>query len=426
MNNLIFKKTGGSGSSKGEFIWDLMQKHAKEEEELNQQNLRRFVLQPNSDLKESDPDSKRFKFSYIDIEKLVALNIKKRIRELVRESNNQRGQRLYVPREVDRESSSSSCDQCDSQEDEEDEENGHSTQNEEYDDEMKIEKIKPYLTEFANVVTCNWILRLVESEIKKRLKRYKSQNRRVSFSSDSNPEPTSARFRRFSRPQLGSTVQSGPETIFLVNLLPNRINLFKKCLYLNQTPNLNHAQFDYFAINLTRVENDKKKDLDVVSSGRSFLDEANSTFVKYFRSLNKLVEFRIKEDNYVPQVTSELTIRLTRKADDKQAVIIQTVKQLKTLLKENLPRASNEVKGTDRNKIILVNMEHFRRDSLSSPDRKTKSPPSPLIFMVGNRIELEDHKITILVDESLSDANLVRNFVNCLRQVLPEIEGAEI
>lgn len=428
-----------------------MQRHAREEEELNQINLKRFMMQPeNCESKgcaDSETGRKRFKFSYIDIEKLVALNIKKRIRELVRESNTQRGNRLYVAREIDHETSSSSCDHSESQED--DDEEDQSPEPEEYDEDMKIEKIKPYLTEFANVVTFNWILKLIESEIKRRGKQDQIQNHRSSTSSH---HSASNRFRRFSLHHLDSRLDSRldsptsdePETIFLVNLLPNRINLFKKCLYLNQTPNLNHAQFDYFAINLTRIESEKKKDLDVVSTGTSFLDETNNTFVKYFRSLGKLVEFRIKDDdhhnmNQSPHEKNGLTIKLSPRTDEKQAVIIRNVDQLKSLLRNhlhNLSINSDKENFTDSgcsksNKVVLVNVDHFKRESeenlllCNNEDRnltrKTKSPPSPLIFMVGNRIELEDHKVTVLVDESFCDTNIVRPFVNCLRQVLQEM-----
>ena len=422
-----------------------MQRHAREEEELNQINLKRFMMQPESceskECANSEAARKRFKFSYIDIEKLVALNIKKRIRELVRESNNQRGNRLYVAREIDHETSSSSCDHSESQE-EDDEEEDQSPRPEEYDDDMKIEKIKPYLTEFANVVTFNWILKLIESEIKRRGKQNQIQNQ-CSSSSTSSHHSASNRLRRFSLHHLGSPISDEPETIFLVNLLPNRINLFKKCLYLNQTPNLNHAQFDYFAINLTRIESEKKKDLDVVSTGTSFLDETNNTFVKYFRSLGKLVEFRIKDDhhhnmNQSPHERSGLTIKLSPRTDEKEAVIVRNVDQLKSLLRNHLHDLNiNSDKGnfvdsgsSKSNKVVLVNVDQFRRESEEKVlvcngnrnlDGKTKSPPSPLIFMVENRIELEDHKVTVLVDESFCDTNIVRPFVNCLRQVLQEM-----
>lgn len=410
-----------------------MQKHAREEEELHRMNLRRFVLHSEGDLKElpEESDRKRFKFSYIDVEKLVSFNIKKRIKELVRESNSERGHRLYVSKEVD-ETSSSSCEQCESQDEDEDGEDQQLSQNENYEEDMKIEKIKPYLTEFANVVTCNWILRLIESEIKRRLKRSKpSQKRYSSSSSNSSHQSASARpVRRFSLHQLLTSPppeDDGPETIFLVNLIPNRINLFKKCLYLNQTPNLNHAQFDYFAINLTRAENEKKKDLDVVTSATSFLDDANNTFVKYFRSLNKLVEFRIKDDQHQVNETNGLTIRLTRKSDDKRITLIQNEDQMRFLLKEHL-LAPKKCDGNE-SKVVFVNVDQFQREadvmSLNGKEtstRRNKSPPSPLIFMVGNRIELEEHKITVLLDESFGETNLVRPFISCLRQILYELD----
>lgn len=421
-----------------------MQRHAREEEELNQINLKRFMMQESESkgCENSETARKRFKFSYIDIEKLVALNIKKRIRELVRESNTQRGNRLYVASEIDHETSSSSCDHSESQEEQDDDdEEDESLQQEEYDDDMKIEKIKPYLTEFANVVTFNWILKLIESEIKRRSKQNQIQNH--FSSSTSSHHSASNRLRRFSFHHFGSSTSDEPETIFLVNLLPNRINLFKKCLYLNQTPNLNHAQFDYFAINLTRIESEKKKDLDVVSTGTSFLDETNNIFVKYFRSLGKLVEFRIKDDHYhnmnqSPNEKNGLTIKLSPKTDEKQAVIVRNVDQLKSLLRNHLHNLSiNSEKGnlidsgcSKSKKVLLVNVDQFRWESeekmsvRNNENRnlgKSKSPPSPLIFMVENRIELEDQKVTVLVDDSFRDTNIVRPFLNCLRQVLQEM-----
>lgn len=53
-------------------------------------------------------------------------------------------------------------------------------------------------------------------------------------------------------------------------------------------------------------------------------------------------------------------------------------------------------------------------------DRKIKLPPSPLDSMVENKIELEDYKITIQLDESFCDTNSVRPFINCLRHILQE------
>lgn len=216
---------------------------------------------------------------------------------------------------------------------------------------IQVEQVKPLLTEFANVVTCTWVLSLVEKEINER-----------------------------------SAICPNIEMIFIVNLLPSRINLFKNCLYLKQIPNFSGCNVNYVAINLIKHDC-TKKDLDLDNTSSAY-DDANVNFLNYFRNLNKLVDLKIQPDR-----TEQLTIKLTRAKNAKK---VKNPQELMDILRTDL-----------KNEIIELDIRDY------SPPGKLKRGDN-LLFFVDNQIDINEGEILLLVDPSENNLDAVRHFAQTI------------
>lgn len=349
-----FIPLGSAGSGKGEFIWNLMKDH----ENSNQTDYKLF---------------------YLDIENLICDNIKKRVKELLRENRYARHSPsstsdIWNDGELNQseqlQEESLSCTNSRS----------NLTLDEEENEVATLTRVKGYLSEFANFVTCYWIQTLIADEI-------------------------------FSR-----TDESVDHNVFLINLIPNRISYFKRCLYLNQTPNFYHTPFDFYAINLINEES-TKKDLDILD-GASFQNEANTMFVKYFRSLNKLTHVKIHP--LISIKNQELKIKLVSSSDP-CAVSLTSREQLNQL-----------IKGHDRSQLLCLNIEKFTTNENSSHEttnnnsngtsntnnNNNNNNKSRLFFVINNKIELDD--VVIEVDTCNINSTL-RYFVKELKDVYKDM-----
>lgn len=226
-------------------------------------------------------------------------------------------------------------------------------------------QIRVYLSDFSNVVTMTWITRLIEEEISLRK-------------------------------------SSKGKTVFLINLVPNRINLFKKCLFLNQTPAFYHVSFDYFAIHLIRSDSHRKDVSDSINQNQvSLYDDVNAMFVQYFRSTRKLINVVVRVEN-----TGVLKIKLTANPMDSNAIRLCSRSQLKNLISAG--------KDFTANPIPLKEKKEYKGNSI--------------FFVVGNTVDLETENTTLLLDSSLltkENMKVVKIFVSLFREVYRQLESEQ-
>ncbi|CAG2170922.1 unnamed protein product [Oppiella nova] len=190
---------GGSGSNKGEFIWEL--------------------LQLNETIADSDA-GETYTYHYIDVEKLILDNIAKRIKKLTSEKTTMLSNPVTNVDEFGQ--------------------NGHELCLSEATiclNTSSSDDLKTKLLLYANIITTNWVLSLITKEIDK-------------LSVDSK------------------------ERVFIINLIPNRINMFRNCLFLKQVPSFVNFHFNYIAINLIK-NTSKRKDLDQMTNNCGY-DEVNN------------------------------------------------------------------------------------------------------------------------------------------------------
>ena len=185
-------------------------------------------------------------------------------------------------------------------------------------------KLKDCMFVYANCVTNNWVFSLIEKEIEKRNASLRERFRKLIKSERSEEEEASDEDGREARGVTRDgparqdsknrlTLQSSrdqefdyalPETIYIINLVPNQINIFRHCLFLQQSPNLGSFSVNFIAINL--ISGDlRKKDLDSVIS-HSLQDELNYNYMNYFRSIDRLTEVELN------QKKQKIRIRITR------------------------------------------------------------------------------------------------------------------
>lgn len=327
---------------------------------------------------------------YLDIETLICDNIKNRVKELLRENRYAGHSPSSSDIWTDYESTTSLRDQSHSQLQVTQQQFDLTTANSRSDLSLNEEKesefendvatltrVKGYLNEFANFITGYWIQTLIADEI------------------------------------ISQTNESIDHNVFLINLIPNRISHFKRCLYLNQTPNFYHTPFDFYAINLINEES-TKKDLDILD-GASFQNEVNSMFIKYFRSINKLTH--IKTHPLISVKSQELKIKLlTDGGGDNVAISVTNKQQLNEL-----------VKNHDRSQILNINIDKFVpstatttsvTESTNDCNARHEQSKSSLFFVINNKIELED--VVIDVDGCSITQNL-RYFVKDLKDVCKDL-----
>lgn len=178
---------------------------------------------------------------------------------------------------------------------------------------------------YANCITNNWLFNLIEKEIDKRnsdlRKRFRElveedkNESELDDKLDENDENAETRsgnhlngnfeFKNsFSKQSSKEFDFSLPEVIYVINLIPNQINIFRHCLFLQQQPNLANFNVNFIAINL--ISGDlRKKDLDTVIC-HSIQDELSFNLMNYFRSINRLTDVQIR------QLKQKIRIRITK------------------------------------------------------------------------------------------------------------------
>lgn len=215
---------------------------------------------------------------------------------------------------------------------------------------VRPENMKTVLQEFANVITSTWVFRLIQDEMQSRTS--SCQNQR---------------------------------TIFLVNLIPNRISLFKRCLFLNQSPNLYQLSFDFIALNIcdTKVgPNDSELELET-----SFSDSVNQMFVTYFRSVHKLFDIIWQQG-----VESRILRVRVFGANSNRGLRVKSRSELADLL------CSHDVRST-----LCVNVADI-------PDQPSARC---IAFLVGNTIQIDKNTVLEL-DRSLGDLSKVKTLIRYL------------
>ncbi|XP_015795601.1 uncharacterized protein LOC107371966 [Tetranychus urticae] len=359
---------GGYGSNKGEFIFDLL----------------------NDDLKRGERVKDQFgwHYVYLDVEELIIKNIKTRVRQLTGslDQENEESEEMKQNADENTESDTKQIVEDVDSEKKDDQEEPPSVQTEvesindtsmslidlpeevnnnpsrksskellaEADDGRWEDTgfLKKYFSELANVITNNWVRQLIEKEI-------------VCF--DVNDSKSK----------------------YIINLVPNRINLFRDCLYLKQGPNFVNFDYEYVAVNLIRADQ-TRKDLDLILDFHSY-EDISDYFVEYFRSINKLIEVKIETKKMEPK------LKITRHST---AVKIKNCQQLEELIK-NQPK----------NETIEVDISEFT-DIL---DRK-----GSLVFLLDNQIDTG--REIIAIDSSETDVKAIRNFVHFYCQIKDSLD----
>ncbi|KAI1291834.1 hypothetical protein HDE_07069 [Halotydeus destructor] len=328
---------GSTGSQKGEFIWDLMREH------LTGRDL--------------------YSFSYIDVQHLISCHIKDRVLELTG------GEFAF-------EAKASSA--VGSPEEDEDDDEGMGDNEADHDDQLddgkdeeevdpdpfwssttiRAEEVRPYLIEFSNIVSCSWIISLIEQEIAAR------------------------------------QVNCSEKLIYLINLLPSRMNLFKNCLYLRQTPSLKNCSFDYVAVNIINDSSSKSKDKDILDQV-SHTDEIITNFLNYFRNINKLVDLKVQ-----PNQVKSLAILLSR---SKRAQRVTNPQELLNVLR------------SEKKELYELDIRDY---STQGKLKRNK----PLLFYINNEIEINDGEVLISVDPTEHNLDAIRHFAQSILKVKQVLE----
>ena len=299
--------SGGSGSNKGQFIWQLLQQ-----------------------CQTSAGAEPTVCYHYIDVEKLIVDNISKRIKKLTSDKPN-----ITITSSNDEHSLEPS--------------------EERYLSDVSIKSgsiddLKTKLLLYANVVTNNWVLSLITKEIDKNSIDHK-------------------------------------ERLFIVNLIPNRINLFRNCLYLRQAPSFVNFHFNYVAINLVK-SNSKRKDLDQLAANSGY-DEVNGNFINYFRLINKLIEVKAEENPV------KIRIKLTK--NSKNAIKISTKEDLLSFI------------YTPKRDGMEIDITSFDLNCSIFSEPTSKTSQNGLLFMIKNEIEVEDNQV-IFFDDNDYKTSVVKQF----------------
>ncbi|KAI2807653.1 hypothetical protein BLOT_005591 [Blomia tropicalis] len=302
---------GGSGSSKGEFIWDMFQ-HGLENFIHNQYNLAAKLLLHKNDLKLCVV---KFSYHYIDVEKLIVDNLDTRIKKLCTTTNAQ-----LVPVNLELPYSDSPDFMIKSPKRRRDD---------------ISEDLKSQLVLYANIITNSWILSLIKQEIE-----------------DNN---------------FGTN-----EKIFIINLIPNRVTLFKNCLFLKQTPSFANFNFNYIAVNLVKHVS-KRKDLEIKMD--LFYDDINNNFINYFRLIDKLINVRVEEK------PAKLQLKLSLSKD---SVKVEDLPQLISFI--YMPKKDQ----------LEVNIFDFKFDEF---DHVMANVKVRLTFVINDQIDLDEYTVLKLAQK---------------------------
>jgi hypothetical protein len=289
---------GGSGSNKGEFIWELLQQ---------------------CDSCENAGSMSRYVYHYIDAEKLILDNIGKRIKKLTTERTSSAN-----ANEDGRESKAISISET-------------SIKSNASDD------LKTKMLLYANIVTNNWVLGLISKEIDKHA--------------------------------------IDAKKVFIVNLIPNRINMFRNCLYLKQAPSFVNFHFNYIAINLIK-SNSKRKDIDQLGNNSEY-DEVNSNFINYFRLVNKLIEIKVE------RTRNKIKIKITK---SKNAIKIVSHEDLLSFI------------HTPKKDGMEIDVSEFNC---------SQTFQTSILFVIKNEIDIDDNYV-LVYEENDTNVEKVKNFVQIL------------
>lgn len=305
----------------------------------------------------------KYSYYYIDVEKLIVDNLDKRIKKLAL-NNGQDNRPVQIDHSAlvnnHKSSSNSLIDSPDMFVQKKSKRRKSSS----------AEELTTQLLLYANIVTNSWVLSLIKKDIEEN--------------------------------------NFGPyEKIFIVNLIPNRITIFRNCLYLKQSPSFVNFNFNYIAINLVRHAA-KRKDLEIKHDEQ--LDEITNNFINYFRydllfSLTQrlsLYSFRLI--NKVIDVCVEVErakIRL-KLSTSKNAFRIATLDDVTSFI--YMPKKDG----------IEVNISDFNFDQYERVLDICKR--IKLIFVVKNEIELDESTL-LLVDGDDTDLVHVRKFIQLYRIV---------
>ncbi|KAF7492739.1 hypothetical protein SSS_02885 [Sarcoptes scabiei] len=332
---------GGSGSNKGQFIWEILQNSA--ENYLNNRNneIIKLIIEDENEI---DFNRYRFSYYYVDVEKLIIKHLSDRIKKLA-------GNRQMVP------SNESPTNYKN------DYSIGNDLNEELLNETFRMKRRRPsqldidlknQLTDYANIVTNSWILNLVKDEIKSNI--------------------------------------NGPfEKIFIINIIPNRITIFKNCLFLKQTPSFINFDFNYVAIKLVK-QHSKRKDLEIKSD--DYYDEINNNFVNYFRLINKLFEIQVK--------SSEDKIRL-KLSTTKNAIRIANKDDLISFIW--MPKKDQ----------LELNIQDFRLNDFDEILGQYQT--ASLLFIINNEIDLEDNLKISLNKDRHYDQVFLRKFIHLYRLI---------
>lgn len=207
------------------------------------------------------------------------------------------------------------------------------------------EDLKTKMLVYANVVSNSWVLGLISKEIDKH------------------------------------SIHALREPVFLVNLIPNRINVFRNCLYLKQAPSFINFHYNYIALNLIK-SNSRRKDLDQLASNSCY-DEVISNFINYFRLINKLVEIKV-DYNY-----AKIKIKITEK-NNKNAIQIASHQDIISFI--YCPKKDG----------MEIDISQFQNDD--------EQFQNSLLFVIKNEIDIDNSNVLVF-DEDEVKFNSVRKFV---------------
>ncbi|KAH9522641.1 hypothetical protein DERF_006208 [Dermatophagoides farinae] len=176
----------------------------------------------------------------------------------------------------------------------------------------------------------------------------------------------------------------GPyENIFIINLIPNRITLFRQCLFLRQTPSFINFDYNYVAIKLIR-HSTRRKELEIKNNGiiigaNTFDDNVDDNYTNYFRATNKLYEIRVKN--------AEDRIRLRLSTSNKTAIPISNRQELISFIQ--MPKKD----------LLEINISefHFNQRMETILDRCRQQT---LLFIINNEIDLDDNIKLLIINNN--------------------------
>lgn len=265
-------------------------------------------------------------------------------------------------------------------------------------------KLKECMFVYANCVTNNWVFSLIEKEIEKRNASLKERFRKLIRSERSMEEEEEAsdeevRVRRDLLVKQDSRNRNYvlPETIYIINLVPNQINIFHSCLFLQQSPNLGSFSVNFIAINLIRGDL-RKKDLDSVIISHSLQDELNFNYMNYFRSINRLTEVELN------QKKQKIRIRVTR---NKQAIKMCTETDVQVLFG-----------ALENNQEIDLSEFGQKRERKGSTTKKAafdETERGNLLFLLDDVVDIGD--LLLCIEDRSLEMSKLRKFIQAyLRQ----------